>query len=81
LKLNDVEPVRFLRRRIALLLVPIGRLYTDVPARSGRIPNRVYQTWKKDSLPVGLALEVRRSRKLNPDYSFSFFEAKRLPRT
>ena len=53
-------------------------LYTEVPQGTGKIPNRVYQTWKRAALPLALALEVRRFRKLNPEYSFAFFDDQRM---
>jgi hypothetical protein len=43
-----------------------------------RIPNRVYQTWVRPVLPLALALEVRRFRRLNHDYSFSFFDDQQM---
>jgi mannosyltransferase OCH1-like enzyme len=55
-------------------LIDISSLYTEVPKSSGNIPNKVYQTWKSASLPAVHALGVKRFRKINPDYSFIFFD-------
>ena len=57
---------------------PSRFLYTEVQKSWGKIPNRVYQTWKQAALPLALALEVRKFRKMNPDYSFSFFDDRRM---
>lgn len=59
-------------------LVDISSLYTEVPQSPGRIPRRVYQTWKEPRLPAVHALGVRRFRRLNPDYSFEFFDDARM---
>ncbi len=56
----------------------ISSLYTEVPQSPGRIPRRVYQTWKEPRLPAVHALGVRRFRRLNPDYSFEFFDDARM---
>jgi inositol phosphorylceramide mannosyltransferase catalytic subunit len=63
-----------LRRKIAYYPISISSLYTEVPQSPKRIPNRVYQTWKRPVLPFLLALEVKRFRRMNPDFSFSFFD-------
>jgi mannosyltransferase OCH1-like enzyme len=59
-------------------LVDISSLYTEVPASVGRIPRRVYQTWKEPALPAVHALGVKRFRKRNPDCSFEFFDDERM---
>jgi len=59
-------------------LVDISALYTAVPGSSGRIPLRVYQTWKEPRLPAVHAMGVRRFRKLNKDCSFEFFDDARM---
>jgi hypothetical protein len=58
--------------------VNIRSLYTEVPQKGGRIPKRVYQTWLRPELPLILAREVKRFRRLNPDYSFCFFDNQRM---
>ena len=78
MQLKHVKPVRYLRRKIAYHPVPVRMLYTEALQGAARIPNRVYQTWKKPMLPLALAVEVRRFRKLNPDYSFSFFDDQQM---
>ena len=78
MQLKHLKPLRYLRRKIAFCPVGVRSLYTDAPQAAGRIPNRVYQTWKIARLPFALALEVRRFRKLNSDYSFSFFDDSRM---
>ena len=66
-------------RHIYELLTPrerdISPVYFNVRASKAKIPNRVYQTWETSLLPSLLAWEIRRIRRLNPDYSFSFFDA------
>lgn len=58
--------------------VNIGRLYTQAPPLRRRIPNQVYQTWVSPVVPSLLALQIRRFRRLNPDFSFSFFDDLRM---
>lgn len=70
--------LRSLRRKIAYAPMSISSLYTEVAQAPTRIPNRVYQTWKRPVLPHLLALEVKRFRRMNPDYSFSFFDDQRM---
>jgi hypothetical protein len=74
-------PVNFLkslRRKIAYYPISISSLYTEVPQAPKKIPNTVYQTWKRPILPLLLALEVKRFRRTNSDYSFSFFDDRRM---
>jgi hypothetical protein len=52
----------------------ISTLYSQAPRRAQKIPNVVYQTWKKAELPSFHARGVRRFRELNYDYSFRFFD-------
>ena len=78
MKLKYLKPVRYLRRKTAFYPVGVRALYTDAPQAAGRIPNRVYQTWKVARLPFALALEVRRFWKLNSDYFFFFFDDRRM---
>lgn len=65
-----------LRYRAAALLLaqlplrPIGHLYTRVPARPGRIPNVVWQTWDDPRLGRTHANHLTRFRRMNPDWSF-----------
>jgi mannosyltransferase OCH1-like enzyme len=59
-------------------LVDISSLYTEVPVSAGRIPRRVYQTWKDPALPAVHALGLKRFRRLNPDCSFVFFDDARM---
>jgi len=69
-------------RRFYRLIMPkesdISRLYTQAAPKGNRIPNVVYQTWKIPRLPSLHALGVKRFRKLNPDYGFSFFDDKAM---
>ena len=58
--------------------VDISSLYTEAPRAAGRIPNHVYQTWISPVLPVLIARGIRRFRKMNPDYSFSFYDDRRM---
>lgn len=66
-------------RHIYELLTPrerdISPVYFNVRASKAKIPNRVYQTWETSLLPSLLAWEIRRVRRLNPDYSFVFSDA------
>ena len=62
----------------ALPHLDVTPLYTDVPASGARIPNHVYQTWVSPRLPVAIAWSIRRFRKMNADYSFSFFDNARM---
>jgi mannosyltransferase OCH1-like enzyme len=66
-------------RHIYELLTPretdISATYFTVPALRSKIPNRVYQTWETPLIPSLLARQLRRVRRLNPDYSFFFFDA------
>jgi hypothetical protein len=73
-----IGPLRYLRRKVAYHPVSVRSLYTEAPRMPKKIPNRVYQTWKEQELPLALALEIRRFRKLNPDYSFSFFDDQQM---
>ena len=75
-----VNPLKYLRRKIGYYPIRVASLYTEVPRRPQRIPNRVYQTWVRPVLPLALALEVRRFRRLNHDYSFSFFDDQQMAR-
>ena len=72
------ELVTFIRRRIGYHPISIRSIYTQVPRAGGRIPNHVYQTWKRPVLPFLLALEVKRFRRRNPEYSFSFFDDQQI---
>jgi hypothetical protein len=56
----------------------ISSLYTEVPRAAGKIPNHVYQTWISPVLPYLHGRKVKRFRKLNHDYSFSFFDDARM---
>ncbi|MGA2642066.1 MAG: glycosyltransferase [Spirochaetia bacterium] len=58
--------------------VDVSSLYTEVPRSTGKIPNRVYQTWISPVLPFLHARGLKRFRKLNPDFSFSFFDDQRM---
>lgn len=73
------EFVLIIARHIYELLTPherdVSSLYFSVPASRSKIPNKVYQTWESPLLPSLLAWEIRRVRRLNPDYSFFFFDA------
>jgi hypothetical protein len=73
-----IDALKGLRRKIAYYPIGISSLYTEVPQVPRRIPNRVYQTWKRPVLPFLLALEVKRFRKMNSDYSFFFFDDRRM---
>jgi hypothetical protein len=73
-----ISPLRRLRRKIAYYPIGVRSLYTEVPRAAGKIPNRVYQTWVRPVLPLVLAIQVRRFRRLNPDFSFSFFDDQRM---
>jgi Glycosyltransferase sugar-binding region containing DXD motif len=54
--------------------IDISSLYTTVAESSGKIPRHVYQTWVSPVLPPLVARGIRRFRKMNPEYSFSFFD-------
>jgi len=58
--------------------ISIVPFYTSVPPVARKIPNSVYQKWNGPFLPYMHAMEVRRFRRLNPDYSFVFFDDKRM---
>jgi mannosyltransferase OCH1-like enzyme len=58
--------------------VDLRSLYTEVPHASRRIPNHVYQTWISPALPFLVARGIRRFRRMNPDFSFSFFDNARM---
>ena len=58
--------------------VNISPLYTEVPQAARKIPNHVYQTWINPVVPYMHARAIRQFRKLNPDYSFSFFDDQRM---
>lgn len=73
-----INPLKYLRRKIAYYPIGVRSLYTEVPQVARKIPNHVYQTWVRPVLPFVLALEVRRFRRLNPDYSFSFFDDQQM---
>jgi hypothetical protein len=73
-----IGPLRYIRRKLAYWPIDVSSLYTEVPPADGRIPNRVYQTWTTPVLPLLLALEVIRFRRLNPDYSFAFFDDRQM---
>ena len=75
---EHVGPLRRLRRKIAYYPINVKSLYTEVPRAAGKIPNHVYQTWVRPVLPLVLALQVRRFRRMNPDYSFSFFDDRQM---
>ena len=73
-----ISPLRYIRRKLAYWPIDVSSLYTEVPQAAGKIPNHVYQTWITPVLPLLLALEVTRFRKLNHDYSFSFFDDRQM---
>jgi mannosyltransferase OCH1-like enzyme len=59
--------------------INIGFIYTEGRKDSktrgkDRIPKHVYQTWMRPALPLVLARRVVEFRKMNPEYSFSFFD-------
>lgn len=56
--------------------IDVSPTYYSVPDSRGRIPNRVYQTWETPFIPSLLARGMRQFRRLNPDYSFTFFDAR-----
>lgn len=58
--------------------VCISPLYTTASPMRSRIPNSIYQTWKKQTLPSFHARYVQRFRALNSDYSFFFFNDKAM---
>ncbi len=58
--------------------VDISSVYTEVPPAAGRIPNHVYQTWLRPVFPFLIARGIRRFRRMNPDYSFSFFDNQQM---
>jgi hypothetical protein len=66
---------RYVNSRIR---IDVSGLYTEVPPAAGKIPNRVYQTWLRPAMPVLIARGIRRFRKMNRDYSFSFFDNQRM---
>jgi mannosyltransferase OCH1-like enzyme len=65
-----------LRYRAGALLLaqlpmrPIRHLYTAAPARSGRIPNVVWQTWNAPALGRTHARHLERFRAMNRGWSF-----------
>jgi inositol phosphorylceramide mannosyltransferase catalytic subunit len=73
------DMILILARHIYELVTPretdVSPIYFSVPASRARIPNRVYQTWETPLIPSLMARGIRRFRRLNPDYSFSFFDA------
>jgi mannosyltransferase OCH1-like enzyme len=56
----------------------ISAFYMRVPRSSARIANDVYQTWKRPVLNSLHAYYVGRFRRLNPDYSFHFYDDERM---
>ena len=58
--------------------ISITPFYTSAPPLTRKIPNSVYQKWNDSFLPYMHAMEVRRFRRLNPDYSFVFFDDRRM---
>ena len=54
--------------------VDISALYSEAPPLNQKIPNIVYQTWKKPALSLRHAREIERFRKINLDYSFRFYD-------
>jgi inositol phosphorylceramide mannosyltransferase catalytic subunit len=78
IKGGDFAPLKAIRRTIGYYPISIRSIYSEVPRGSGKIPNHVYQTWKRPVLPLLLALEVKRFRAMNLDYSFSFFDDRRM---
>jgi len=58
--------------------VDLRSCYTEAPPAASRVTNRVYQTWISPSLPFLLARGIRRFRRLNADFSFSFYDNQRM---
>lgn len=58
--------------------IDVSSLYTEVPHGARKIPNHVYQTWTNPVVPYLHARTLQRFRRLNPDYSFSFFDDQRM---
>ncbi len=58
--------------------ISITPFYTSVPPAIRRIPNTVYQKWNVPSLPYMHAMEIRKFRRRNPDYSFVFFDENQM---
>jgi inositol phosphorylceramide mannosyltransferase catalytic subunit len=79
------KPLRFIKETLNSFYdiatsyeVAISSNYTRVPPRSQKIPNVVYQTWRKPVLPLRHARGLARFRNLNKDYSFCFFDDSRM---
>ena len=58
--------------------VDVSSLYSEVPRVSRKIPNIVYQTWVNPVFPYMHARALQRFRRMNPDYTFSFFDDQRM---
>jgi len=58
--------------------IDVSSLYTEVPRMGGKIPNHVYQTWVNPVFPYVHARALQRFRRLNPDYTFSFFDDQQM---
>ncbi len=58
--------------------IDVSSLYTEVPRMVRKIPNRVYQTWVNPVFPYVHARALQRFRRLNPDYTFSFFDDQQM---
>ena len=58
--------------------IDVSSLYTAVPHATRKIPNHVYQTWISPVFPYMHARALQRFRRLNSDYTFSFFDDQRM---
>ena len=59
-------------------IVDLAGLFTRVPASGRKIPNQVFLTWKDTRFFPLHAQQLRRFRNLNKDYSFEFYDDKRM---
>lgn len=71
---------RRIRRYIYRKIPPIdiSFLYTRVSQKPGKIPKQVFQTWVRPAVPLVLARQIIRFRRMNPGYSFFFYDDSRM---
>lgn len=58
--------------------VDLVAMFTKVPSSGKKIPNQVFMTWKETRFTPLHALQLKNFRKRNRDYSFEFYDDKRM---
>jgi len=58
--------------------VDLAPLFTRVPRWNKKIPNQVFLTWRETRFTPLHALQIKKFRQLNHDFSFEFYDDRRM---